>query len=408
MVSVSSQDFIYKTFHAFYNSDCYSIPSITEFIQREFGFFTLKRKIMIRHKSFQTKKDLLVFLSESVPSDVYRSCAYYEYPKAEMKNKIWLGSDLVFDIDADHITNSCDKSHDKWICVKCSLEKNGVAPDTCPSCKGKKFITKTWPCESCLDSAKEETKKLIDFLKKDFGLSNTELHAFFSGHRGYHVHVEDNAVKTLDTIARKEIADYITGLGVMDKSKKKGNYDLHLSNFGWDKRLKEGLHKFLSAATKEDLQKVGIISNRDAILAKKELILERCILKGKWDGIFGLKTGTWRQLLQYVKRIESSQIDTVVTTDIHRLIRMNNTLHGKTGLKKVEFSIEHIDSFDPFTEAVAFNGGNVKVCVSDAPLFRIGENMFGPYKNEVVDLSTAAAVLLICKERAELVKQKDV
>jgi len=43
--------------------------------------------------------------------------------------------------------------------------------------------------------------------------------------------------------------------------------------------------------------------------------------------------------------------------------------------------------------------------VSDAPSFRIGDEMFGPYKNQIVELSTNAAVLLICKERAKLVKE---
>ncbi len=408
MVSVSSKDFIYKTFHDFYTSDTFFPPSISRFNEREIGFFLLKNRIMIRHKRFQTIEDLTSFFKNNVPSDVYRSCAYYEYPAAEMAKKGWIGSDLVFDIDADHISNSCDKIHDKWFCLICGFQGKGVTPKECPLCGGKKLNNKTWPCESCLDSAKEETKKLISFLELDFGFSKTELRTFFSGHRGYHVHVENSAVETLDTLARKEIADYITGVGVMGKGTKKDHRDLPLSNFGWDKRLKEGLCAFLSEATKKDLEIAGITTNRDAILTKKELILERCVIKGKWDGIFGLKDGTWSQLLRHVKSIESSQIDTVVTTDVHRLIRMNNTLHGKTGFKKVEFPVKLIDSFDPFKEAVAFNGGNVRVCVSDAPLFRIGENMFGPYKNQEVELSIAAAVLLICKERAELVKNKNV
>ena len=56
-------------------------------------------------------------------------------------------------------------------------------------------------------------------LEKDFGFAANELHVFFSGHRGYHVHVEDEAVRSLDALARKEIVDYVTGLGlsVLDK-----------------------------------------------------------------------------------------------------------------------------------------------------------------------------------------------
>jgi hypothetical protein len=46
----------------------------------------------------------------------------------------------------------------------------------------------------------------------------------------------------------------------------------------------------------------------------------------------------------------------------------------------------------------------VKVFVSDAPEFRLGGSVLGPYKDETVELPTAAAVLLICKGRAEVAK----
>jgi DNA primase small subunit len=83
---------------------------------------------------------------------------------------------------------------------------------------------------------------------------------------------------------------------------------------------------------------------------------------------------------------------------------MAGTLHGKTGLKKIEFPVARLADFDPFKEAVAFKDGVVKVCVSDVPEFRLGGNVYGPYRRQVVELPTAAAVLLICKGRAEVVK----
>ena len=54
---------------------------------------------------------------------------------------------------------------------------------------------------------------------------------------------------------------------------------------------------------------------------------------------------TWLKLAEYVRDQQSAKIDTVVTTDIHRLIRMNGTLHGKTGLKKVEFPAKDLAGF---------------------------------------------------------------
>jgi hypothetical protein len=68
----------------------------------------------------------------------------------------------------------------------------------------------------------------------------------------------------------------------------------------------------------------------------------------------------------------------------------------------VEFPAKNLQDFDPFTAAVAFKKGEVKVLVSNAPEFRLGGETLGPYKNQTVTLPVAAAVMLICKRRAEV------
>jgi DNA primase small subunit len=407
-VAVFSQDFVYEKFSEFYNSSSTEIPLPTSIGQREFAFLLLKERIMLRHRGFTNIRDLRLLLSETVPSDVYHSCAYYENPESDMDKKGWLGADLVFDIDADHIPTSCNKIHDEWTCGKCGFSGKGITPETCPSCEGQKFDTKTWPCELCLNSAKEETAKLIGMLEKDFGLSHKEIHVFFSGHRGYHVHVENEGVKTLDAMARKEIVDYVSGIGlaILDEEaaeRRRAPHVFSLYDFGWNKRIKLGMQKFILNATKEDLRDVGI-KNYAAVLRNKEAILRRCLENGRWSSVKGVSVETWTKIAEHVKNLQSTKIDTVVTTDIHRLIRLSGTLHGKTGLRKVEFPIEDLEGFDPFREAVAFKEGEVRVFVSGAPEFRLGGNVFGPYKSQTVELPTAAAVLLICKGRAEVVK----
>jgi DNA primase small subunit len=391
---VSSRDFVYGKFSDFYSNQSTVIPSPSLLVQRELAFFLFKERIMLRHRSFLNINDLQSFLGETVPSDVYRSCAYYESPSSKMDKKGWLGADLVFDIDADHIPTSCNKLHDEWACSKCGFRRKGIAPETCPICEGQKFDTKTWPCELCLKSAKEETAKIIDMLEKDFGFSSEEVRVFFSGHRGYHVHVENEAVKTLDTMARKEIVDYVSGLGLAIFDEAKGRrakgrisrgFSLH--DFGWNRRLKLGMQNFFRKATKEDLKKAGIKGNYAAILKNKEVILKRCVEEDRWDSVYGVSISsneTWMKIAEYIKDLESAKIDTVVTTDVHRLIRLNGTLHGKTGLKKVEFSPKNLEDFDPFEEAVAFKKGAVKVFVSDAPEFRLGGNVLGPFRGEAV------------------------
>ena len=164
--------------------------------------------------------------------------------------------------------------------------------------------------------------------------------------------------------------------------------------------MKVGMQDFLLNATKDDLKAVGLKNKRT--LENKETIIKRAINDGRWESINGVSVQTWLKLAEYLRETQSSKIDTVVTTDIHRLIRMNGTLHGKTGLKKVEFPAKNLQDFDPFTGAVAFKKGKVKVLVSDAPEFRLSGETLGPYKNQTVELPTAAAVMLICKRRAEV------
>ncbi|XHH08088.1 MAG: DNA primase small subunit domain-containing protein [Candidatus Bathyarchaeia archaeon] len=408
---MSSRDFVYSKFTEFYNDPSNVIPTPPSFEQRELAYLMFKERFMVRHKRFESMQVFQSVLARNVPSDVYHSCAYYDNPDLEMDKKGWTGSDLVFDIDADHIPTSCGKIHDEWTCQKCEFSGKGITPDECPICGSDKFSTKIWACDQCLESTRVETAKLIDMLEKDFGFAANELHVYFSGHRGYHVHVEDEAVRSLDALSRKEIVDYVTGLGlsVIDRDAKEKpargkkradakKFKLH--DYGWNRRLKVGMEKFLSEATVEDLKNLGLKNNN--LLKNKDAIIKRAIEDGRWDSIPGVSEATWLKLAEQVKNLESANIDTVVTTDIHRLIRMNGTLHGKTGLLKIELPASQLDDFDPFTQAVAFKKGTAKVLVSDAPKFRLGGATWGPYKDQKVILPTAAAIMLILKGRAEV------
>jgi DNA primase small subunit len=209
----ASRELVYQKFAEYYRNPSTAIPSPLLPEQREFGYLMFKERFMVRHRRFNAISDLRAVLAETVPSDVYHSCAYYENPDYDMDKKGWIGSDLVFDIDADHIPTTCNKIHDEFRCVKCGFEGRGITPEVCPCCEATKFETKIWACDLCIQSALDETAKLLDMLENDFGFSQDELRVYFSGHRGYHVHVETESVRSLDALARKEIVDYVTGLG---------------------------------------------------------------------------------------------------------------------------------------------------------------------------------------------------
>lgn len=405
--------FVRDKFTEYYRTRCSNIQSPASIEKREFGFLLLKERVMLRHKAFKNVDNLRSFLKMTVPSDVYYSSAYYEKPEQEMEKKGWLGADLIFDIDADHIPTPCTKAHDKWTCNSCGAVGKGESPKECPSCGQQKFDEKTWPCEICLGVAKTETMKLIDVLTQDFGFSREELRVGFSGHRGYHVHVENGEIRELDSMARKEIVDYLLGIGLETSFhglEETGSNFSHvlvgpdLRDLGWGGRIAKGTYDLLLRATPKELQKMELKKKIiEAVIQHKEALLESWKAKGPWGIIKDVGFESWKKIAQYGAEKQSVKIDTVVTTDVHRLIRLNNTLHGKTGLKKIEVPITGIEDFDPFKEAVAFKEGTATIIISEAPKFRLGDENFGPYEKERVELPTAAALFLLCKRAAKVV-----
>jgi DNA primase small subunit len=412
-MSSLSQSFIRDKFADYYKQHSESILPPSSLKRREFGFLLLEKKVMLRHKGFRDADSLRSSLCSVVPSDVYYSSAYYERPEEEMKAKGWLGADLVFDIDADHIPTPCATVHDFWVCTGCGVSGKGKAPPKCPSCGGVKFKAKTWPCEVCLEAAKKETIKLVDVLTEDFGFSSDVLTVAFSGHRGYHVHVESEVVRDFDSLSRKEVVDYVMGIGLDAEFHGLGKGATaerrvagpDLSDHGWRGRVAKGTYDFLLTASEEDLLKMGLTRQQiNPLIKHSEAVLKSWDKKGPWGAVKGISLETWKKIAQCGVELQSVKIDTVVTPDINRLIRLSNSLHGKTGLKKLELPISDLENFDPLKSAVAFKEGEVTVQVSDAPQFRVEDEIYGPFERQKIELPTAAALMLLCKGVAKVVQ----
>lgn len=413
MAELDNTSFIREMFSKFYSESSDKIEAPKSIENREFGFTLFKENVMVRHKSFSRAEDLRDFIRKSVPSNVYYSSAYYSMPEAKMDEKGWLGSDLFFDIDADHIPTKCNKEHDSWTCKNCGLKGKGRAPEKCPNCGNESFEEKTWPCKICLEAAKLETIKLIDILLEDLGFSADEIKCSFSGHRGYHICIESDDVLGLDTFARKEIVDYVTGTGIdvtlhgLNEVRSGGSRIItgpSLGDAGWRGRAARGTYDFLLTATIEDLRDLGLRGDvAMEIVEKRDAILESWRGSGPWRIISGLGIKSWEKIILRGLSLQSAKVDTVVTVDVHRLIRLPGTLHGKTGLLKVSFPASRIEEFDPLREAVAFKGGEVKVYVEEAPELRFGDEVFGPFERQFAALPTQAALFLLCKGAAKVV-----
>lgn len=402
-----TQTFIKSKFSDYYIKNGNTILAPNSIEQREFGFFLFSENMVIRHKAFKKIVELRNFITNIIPSDVYHSAAYYNNPEAPMDKKGWKGSDLIFDIDADHIETECKKKHDTWSCIDCKNSDFGKSPHSCPKCGGFKFKQNTWMCSQCLEKAKEEVLKLIDLIHLDFGIKLENIRVNFSGHRGYHLHIDSQQVRNLDTEDRKEIVDYIIGTGldtnlldIWDPSGKiKAIGSLSPNDPGWRGRLAKRIIRIFSDANEETLKSIGLKSQTIESILKLQTYNNYINQDSSWRTIKGIGRNTWNILIQRAIALDSVGIDTVVTTDIHRLIRVAGTLNGKTGLKTMNIEIDELPEFNPFKRAVAFDGYET-IHIEEAPKFMLGDQEFGPYNNVIKKLPRAAALLLLCKERA--------
>ena len=421
--SLQCSDFLKQHFISYYKEHLQALQPPPSMSQREFGFLMFREKVMVRHKWFNDFNMFKTTLLSLAPSDVYYSTAYYERPEAEMANKGWLGSDLVFDVDADHIETSCKEGHDMWACPNCKETGRGRKPLKCPNCNHEKLEEKAWICDRCLFAAKEEMIKLRDFMIEDFGISPHEMRLFFSGHRGYHMHLISNKLLKLDDAQRKEIVDYVLALGLdpAEQGLYQGPSDIYSTDRqsmitgpqatdpGWRGRLAKGVLQVMTTFNQQGLLDLGFSKGTVTQLFNERDTIERDWLReipwsyfqDRWKMTEQIWKGVMEKSLDAAKL--RTNIDTVVTTDIHRLIRMSGTLNGKTGLKATMVKLDQLETYDPFDESVVFEGTQ-KVYISESPEIRIRDKRYGPFTEEELELPMAAAVLLIAKGMAIPVK----
>jgi len=335
--------FLLKKFKEYYvDADLY-VPK--EFESREWAFVPLEHFpdfVMHRHIAFSSDLELKAYVLSNVPAHAYYSSAYYVDPSAEMEKKGWKGADLIFDIDADHL-----------------------------------------PRKS-LKAAKLEVFKLIKILTDDFGISEDDIKVAFSGHRGYHVHVYDERFRDLGSAERREIVDYLTLNSLKNPESKQ-----------W-KRIAKCIAKYIENAIR-DSRIEKILEKYDE--SRRQRIIS--ILKANLRNIAkGDLSSIPKDILERAFNLCSSRlavyIDPPVTADVKRLIRLPNSLHGKTGLRVTIVPLDRLEEFDPLKDAVVFGEERVKVRI----LKRIKLRMMGeefklqPGKDKIPEY---LAIFLICR-----------
>jgi DNA primase small subunit len=423
--------YLRRLFKSYYKEKRSEIPAINSINQREFGYIPWDQKvIMKRHMSFESKESITKHLINIGPRHVYSSGALYTQPEnQDMEGKVYHGCDFIIDIDVDHFYTPCKEDHDIRYCKECGTSGKGMNRK-CPNCNKLKIKTLTWICEDCLKIAKKEIITLIyDFLIPDFGINLDEVKIVFSGHRGYHLKIENDQIRILTSDDRREIADYITGenisLEILGLQEKGGIiYRFSEDTIGWTKKI---IKKAIEIMEKPNLEIQDLLSNKElfnftnhyikSLLASKQMFLNKIKNNKEYSlpSIEGFALTNWKKFFTGVIGEVGVEIDTPVAVDIHRLIRYPGSLHGKTGFKAQEILPDEFDNFNPLDEKnekldpVVFESKvqtiqKLEILEPKVPETNIKGVKYGPYnKGEIIDVPHHIAVFLLCKEVAKTI-----
>ena len=391
--------FLLKMFRRYYKENEMPMPS--RFGRREFGFMYFDRDFMQRHMSFSNPTEMRKFMIAQVPKHSYYSTAYYRRPNAPtMEEKGWMGADLIFDLDADHLEGAEDMSYSQM-----------------------------------MDQIKKEMINLLDsFLYNDLGFDEKDVGIYFSGGRGYHAHIELNDVTGLGSHERREIVDFVTSNGldidrvfrqenvVRSVVNVKGQERNNISIFrtippedsgGWWLRMRNGLKDVVNDVCDQDTKDLKrtypsiksmspktIESYRDDLIKSRDVIFVN-------NRMATLKKGTQDMLIKIMKEDVayrlSGEVDEPVTADIKRLIRLPGSLHGKTGLKVMPITRDELNGFDPLMDALpeSYTSDPITVNVKRKTNIKINGERFD-LDIGVTEVPEYAAVFLVGRRIADI------
>lgn len=355
----------------------------------------------IRHKAFSDMTHVRRFVCERPQHSCFYSTAYWRKPhELKMAEKDWLGADLIFDLDGDHLPGVTDKDF-----------------------------------PSMIDIIQEQAWSLWnDFLEPDFGFDENYLQVTFSGHRGFHLHYRDPKFFHLDSEARRELVSHIRGEGVevSDLLERSRNPDAK----GWAKRVANGITsviekldkihdgdtKLLSSVTanlQDMMDREGIkgLRGKASIEKLSELLQSPNRRERVIDGRLTALNNHGILLQNLIKSDTSvvlgnaGETDEVVTIDTRRQIRWPGSLHGKSGMKVTEFPLSRLDpdksdSFDCLSEGIALSRNEVvkvEMLVDDS-ISRFDNLVVEASTGDVIEIHEAGATFLVLKGWAKLVR----
>jgi DNA primase small subunit len=373
--------FIRQRFTEYYGRVRISPPASSS--QREFGFVFFEGNYpeeirMSRHMGFGSPEEMQEYIRNLVPAHAYYSTAYYRTPQsATMGEKGWLGADLIFDLDADHILRGS--------------------------------------YQEMLSRIKEETVKLITVLDEELGMDMRTVRLVFSGGRGYHVHVQEIALRSFDAQERRELVDYICGTGISPGRMMAGYQP---GRTGWHQRYRDCLSAYL-----KELSTLPPAEAKNSLCSLRGIGETRAVrfLKGVPELLGQVQTDprrvnihdpTTAEILEILTTEKESpltskireagvQADEPVTTDTRRLIRLPGSLHAKSGFRATPLTLKEIHDFDPLIDAVPFSDRNVRIDANRGYSVSLLGNTYDIAPG-ICQVPEAVALFLCCRGMAEI------
>ena len=362
---------------------------------REWMFVGFDERPPERHRGFRKPDELLAHVVRKIPKSCFYSTAYYLDPnQRSMKDKMLQGADLIFDLDGDHLP--------------------GVTDGDFPA---------------MISAIQDQAHQLwFDFLEPEFGFDEKYLQLTFSGHRGFHLHYRSPDIWELDSQARREIVAHIKGEGAEVSTIIRG------PDSDWKRRIISGVDAVINKldlahnGNRQVLKELkGIIDSRRNAVGEKRLLtlaekiqdqgrrvrLVEGFTSGKLSTQFGDNLDKiFNDLVIGDKAVvlgNAGETDEVVTIDLKRVIRWPTSLHGKSGMKVVEFPLDRLDPhgpnpFDPLVEAVPWRMGEPDVMVKSIKSdvrYRIGTAEGELDEGEEYCVDEATATFLVLKRWAD-------
>jgi len=359
--------------------------------EREWGFIPWTSSpgtTMVRHRSLLDLGSIEDFLARKRPRHVYFSAGRYDEPSASsMSEKGWRSSDLVFDLDADHLPSV-------------TLGEDSYA--------------------EMLAKCKDALLRLLDFLEDDFGFE--DLTVVFSGGRGYHVHVRDEGIQGLEREARREVVDYVRGIGLEFDAlveeeavggtagrKSPAHKRTLATEGGWSGRAHRNILSTVEALLELDeadaldrLQSYEGIGEGKAQAALRAMENNTEQIRAGNIDVHPAFVQVARILIADAVTEDNAPIDEPVTTDTNRLIRLPGSLHGGSGLAVRRIDRTDIEDFDPLVDAVpeTFVGHEITVEVTDGGTVELRGDSF-TVQEGVHSVPEYLGVFLMARGRAE-------